>query len=258
VTSPVGTDSAARSRGAVEAPGRPLAGRTALVTGATRGIGRAAAERLAAAGARVALLARSEDLLLELAARLGGGALAVPCDVTDRAALAEAAHDVGRRLGGAPDVLVNNAGLFALSPVEETSPERFAATLETNLVAPFLLARAFLPAMRARGSGSIVTLGSVADRAVFPENGAYAASKHGLRALHEVLRAELRGTGVRATLVSPGPVDTPLWEPIDPDTRDGFTPRSAMLSADAVADAILFVVTRPAAVNVDELRLSRT
>jgi len=73
-----------------------------------------------------------------------------------------------------------------------------------------------------------------------------------------VLRAELRGSGVRATLVSPGPVDTPLWDPIDPDAREGFTPRAAMLPADAVADAILYAATRPVEVNIDELRLSRS
>jgi NADP-dependent 3-hydroxy acid dehydrogenase YdfG len=145
-----------------------------------------------------------------------------------------------------------------IAPVERLSPADFRATLDTNLVAPFLLVRALVPAMRARGSGTIVTVGSVADRTTFPENGAYAASKYGLRALHEVVRAELRGSGVRATLVSPGPVDTPLWDALDPDAREGFTPRAAMLSADAVADAILYVATRPAEVNVDELRLSRS
>ena len=85
-----------------------------------------------------------------------------------------------------------------------------------------------------------------------------AASKHGARALHEVLRLEVRGTGVRATLVSPGPTDTPLWDPHDPDARDGFTPRAEMLRPEAVADAVRFVVTRPEDVNVDELRLSRS
>jgi NAD(P)-dependent dehydrogenase (short-subunit alcohol dehydrogenase family) len=165
---------------------------------------------------------------------------------------------VVREFGGAPDVLVSNAGLFRLAPLEATTPEEFAAALQTNLVAPFLLVRAFLPAMRRRGSGVIVTVGSIADRAAFPENGAYAASKFGLRGMHEVLRAELRGTGVRAALVSPGPVDTPLWDSIDPDSRPGFTPRAAMLPPDAVADAIVYVATRPAAVNVDELRLSRS
>jgi NADP-dependent 3-hydroxy acid dehydrogenase YdfG len=110
--------------------------------------------------------------------------------------------------------------------------------------------------MRARGSGSIVTIGSIADRTAFPENGAYAASKFGVRGLHEVLRAELRGSGVRATLVSPGPTDTPIWDALDPDNRPGFTPRAAMLRPEAVAAAVLYAVSQPPAVNVDELRLS--
>jgi NADP-dependent 3-hydroxy acid dehydrogenase YdfG len=103
-----------------------------------------------------------------------------------------------------------------------------------------------------------VTVGSIADRAAFPENGAYAASKFGLRGLHEVLRAELRGTGVRATLISPGPVDTALWDAVDPDNRPGFTPRASMLDPDAVANAVIYAVTQPADVNIDELRLSRS
>jgi NADP-dependent 3-hydroxy acid dehydrogenase YdfG len=138
------------------------------------------------------------------------------------------------------------------------SAEDFSAVIQTNLVAPFLLTRALLPAMRERGTGTIVTVGSIADRYVFPENGAYAASKFGLRALHEAMRQELRGSGVRATLVSPGPVDTSLWDPVNPDERPGFTPRASMLSADDVADAIWYAMSRPAAVNIDELRLSRS
>jgi NADP-dependent 3-hydroxy acid dehydrogenase YdfG len=247
---------------AASAPAGPLAGRVAVVSGASRGIGRATALRLAAVGARVALLARSADALAALAQEIGaahgvGAAAALPCDVRDLGAVAAVAAQAAERLGAAPDILVNNAGTFPLAAVEATTPAEFAETLEANLVAPFALAHALLPGMRARGRGHLVTVGSIADRNAFPENGAYAASKFGLRGLHEVLRAELRGSGVRATLVSPGPVDTSIWDAIDPDTRPGFTPRSGMLTAHAVADAIVYAVTAPPEVNVDELRLSR-
>ena len=241
---------------------RPLAGRSALVTGASRGIGLATARALAAAGARVALLARSADVLAERVAAIaresGMEAIALPCDVRDSGSVDAAIARVRSAFGGTPDLLVNNAGAFSLAPIASTDPDSFAATLEANLIAPFRLVRACLPDLLARGAGHVVTVGSIADRTAFPENGAYAASKFGLRGLHEVLRAELRGTGVRASLVSPGPVDTPLWDALDPDNTPGFTPRAQMLSADAVARAILFVVTAPAELNVDELRLSRT
>lgn len=236
--------------------GRSLA--TALVTGASRGIGRAVARRLAAHGARVALLARDVEALRALAAELGGGAFPVGCDLSRPHEVQAAAERVALDFGGPPDALVNNAGLFELRRLEDTAPIDFARAIETNLVAPFLLVRAFVPAMRARGSGHVVTLGSVADRVAFPENGAYAASKFGARGMHEVLRDELRGSGVRATLVSPGPVDTPLWDPVDPDARPGFTARARMLAADDVADAVLYALGAPASLNVDELRLSRS
>jgi NAD(P)-dependent dehydrogenase (short-subunit alcohol dehydrogenase family) len=235
-----------------------LAGRTALVTGASRGIGLACARALAGAGVRVALLARSEETLRSAARGIGRAALPVACDLSRPDSARAAIQEVETAFGGAPDIIVNNAGTFTLAPVEQTSPDSFARTVATNLVAPFTVVHAFLSAMRARRSGHIVTVGSIADRSGLPENGAYAASKFGLRGLHQVLRAELRGSGVRASLVSPGPVDTPLWDPVDPDRRPGFTPRGMMLSPEAVADAVLYVLAQPAEVNVDELRLSRS
>ena len=237
---------------------RSLKDRRVLVTGASRGIGAAVARRLAESGARVALLARSKDALAALAREIGGGAIGLACDVRDTDTLAHALAQLPDRMGGAPDIIVNNAGAFLIAPAHETSVEAFSDTLAINLTAPFAVVRALLPGMRAAGSGHIVTIGSIADRATFTGNAAYAASKHGLRALHEVLRDELRGTGVRASLVAPGPVNTDLWNPIDPDNHAGFTPRAAMLSATAVADAVHFVLTADPELNVDELRLSRS
>ena len=234
-----------------------LRGRTVLVTGASRGIGAAVARRLAASGARVALLARDKEALRVLTKEIGGGAVALACDVRDTATLKRAIDQLPALIGGAPDLIVNNAGAFFITPAQDTTVEAFADTLAVNLTAPFAVVRALLPAFRQRGNGHVVTIGSIADRVTFPGNAAYAASKHGLRALHQVLREELRSSGVRVSLVSPGPVNTDLWNPIDPDQQLGFTPRAAMLSADAVADAVHYVVTAPASLNVDELRLSR-
>ena len=232
--------------------------RTALVTGASRGIGRALVDRLAEAGTLVAALARSEDALAALArAHPNGRVLPLVADLRDAVATTRALEAAERAFAGAPDLLVNNAGVFVVAPAHETDADAFSAVLDANLAAPFRLVRALLPAMRARGTGHVVTIGSVADRATFPGNAAYAASKYGLRALHEVLRAECRGTGVRCTLVSPGPVDTPLWDALDPDSREGFTPRAAMLAAGDVADAVVYAATRRPEVNVDELRLGR-
>jgi NADP-dependent 3-hydroxy acid dehydrogenase YdfG len=236
----------------------PLHGRTALVTGASRGIGAAVARRLAASGARVALLARSRDALRSLADEIGGGAMAVACDVRDSEGLSRALDELPDRIGGVPQIIVNNAGAFFITPVDEMSVEAFSTMLAVNLTAPFAVVRALLPAMRAAGSGHIVSIGSIADRMTFPGNGAYAASKYGLRALHEVLRAELRGSGIRVSLVSPGPVDTALWNPIDPDRQPGFTPRAEMLDPDAVAEAVDYVLTARADLNVDEMRVSRS
>ncbi len=231
--------------------------RTAVVTGATRGIGLAIARALATEHT-VIMIARHADALQAAAREIGDAARTLPCDLANTAATDAVIEQIKAMTDGAPEILVNNAGLFKLSPVESTSPEEFSASLDVNLAAPFRLIRAFLPEMRKRALGHIVSIGSIADRLAFPENGGYAAAKFGLRGLHAVLRAELAGSGVRSTLISPAPVDTPLWDDVNPDEREGFTPRSAMLRPEDVASAVLYAVSQPVSVNVDELRLSRS
>jgi NAD(P)-dependent dehydrogenase (short-subunit alcohol dehydrogenase family) len=151
--------------------------------------------------------------------------------------------------------VVSNAGGFLLQPLERTTTADFDAQITLNLRGAFLLARAFLPAMRDAGAGSFISVGSVADHTGFSENVAYAASKYGLRGLHETLATEYRGTGVRLTLVSPGATDTTIWDPFAPERRPGFPSRATMLRPEDVADAILFAATRPEHVHVDWIRL---
>ena len=235
-----------------------LSGRTAVVTGASRGIGAGIASALAQQGVRVAMIARNEARLKEAAGRVKGSTPIV-CDVTDPKSVQKAAAQIKSEFGGAPDILVNNAGIFGVSIVDETTPEFFAETINTNLVAPFLFVRAFLGEMKKRKSGHIITIGSIADRAIFTGNAAYSAAKFGLRAVHEVLRAELRESGVRATLISPAATDTEIWDSVtvtDPAGKPHST--RTMLSPDDVVAAVIFALTQPDRVNIDELRLSHS
>jgi NADP-dependent 3-hydroxy acid dehydrogenase YdfG len=235
----------------------PLAGATAVVTGASRGIGEAIARALAGAGARVALVARGREALERLTNEIGNGAFAVPCDLTHAKAVNAAVDAIGAGFGGAPRILVNNAGIFRVGAVQDLTVDDFTAMLDLNLVAPFSFVRAFLPAMKTAKAGHIVTIGSVADRTPYAGNAGYSASKFGARAVHEVLRTETRGSGVRATLVSPSATDTEIWDGLYAGVRGRFPARGEMLSAEAVARAVMFALVQPAPVNVDELRLSR-
>jgi NAD(P)-dependent dehydrogenase (short-subunit alcohol dehydrogenase family) len=164
-----------------------LAGRVALVTGASRGIGAATCELLAVAGARVLRVART------LSPDDRHGYQDLPCDLS-RPPQVEALAERVLRHSGPPNIIVHSAGGFLLRPLEETSSEDFDAQVAINLRAAFCLARSFLPGMRAVHGSRFITLGSVADHVGFPENAAYAASKYGLRGLHETLLAEYRGT----------------------------------------------------------------
>jgi NAD(P)-dependent dehydrogenase (short-subunit alcohol dehydrogenase family) len=187
-----------------------LGGKVAVVTGAGQGLGRAIALRCAAEGAQVALAARSEELLAEVAEvieKTGGRALAVPTDVRDPTQVSRLAETVTKELGGA-DVLVNNSGIGGPTAVLwEIEPDDWDETLRVNLTGTFLCCRAFLPAMVDRGSGSVVVIGSVTGKRPLIGRTPYSASKLGLVGLVRTLAWEAGQHGIRVNLISPGPVD---------------------------------------------------
>ena len=231
-----------------------LDGRTIVLTGASGGIGRATARSLAHAGADLLLVARRSGPLEEVAREVGGRAAVA--DTADAAAVQRLREEV--EVNGPPYALVNAAGAFDLAPVAETDVEMFDRMINGNLRSPFMMIRAFLPGMLGAGVGQILTVGSVAGRVAFPGNGAYSASKFGVRGLHAVLDQELAGTGVRCTLIDPAATDTPIWDPLEPDGRDDLPPRSAMMPAEAVAEAVLFALTRPPEVHIPTLTVQRS
>lgn len=230
-------------------------GRRVVVTGGSRGIGAAVVRSLGARGARVLAVARGEEALHGVAREVGAQSFAT--DVATGDGVDALRRRVQELWGGPPDAVVHCAGAFALAPAVETSVELFDRALDVNLRAAFLLARAWLDGMIQRGAGQLIFIGSVAGRVALPGNAAYSASKFGLRGLHAVLATELRGSGVRVTLIEPAATDTPLWQDVDRDRFDALPEADAMLRPEDVAEAVRFALTRPAGVTIPNLAIER-
>ncbi len=214
-----------------------LAERVALVTGASAGIGLAVCRQLVAAGARVAMVARTARTLEQAAASLGGGdrAVAFALDVGDLAALAQLPERVAVRMGGL-DFVVNNAGVHHRGPFATRTPEELVAMVTVNLSAPIVLTRAALPLLP-RG-GVVVQVASLAGFLPLPDAATYSATKAGLRFFSRAADTELRARGVAVCTVSPGPVDTDFFlAELDRVTPATFS--QPMSSADEVAAAVL-------------------
>ncbi|QDU84800.1 NADP-dependent 3-hydroxy acid dehydrogenase YdfG [Planctomycetes bacterium Pla163] len=233
-------------------PTRPLAGRLALVTGASAGIGAATARALFAAGARPFLAARREERLVELSRELGDCPFAA-LDVRDAAGVQAALA------GQAFDIVVNNAGLASgVDPLPNVSAADVDLMLDTNVKGVLNVARATLPGMLERDRGDHVVLGSVAGRQVYPGGGVYCATKHAVRALYEGLRQDAAGHGVRFTTVDPGMVETEFSNVRfkgDGEKAAAVYKGFEALRPSDVADAILFALSRPAHVNIGEIVL---
>ena len=209
----------------------PLTGRTALVTGAASGIGRAVAGRLAAEGARVLLLDRDEQGVKQAAEAVGGEHLVA--DLSDRSAI-DALELGGRGI----DILVNNAGIQHVAPVEDFDPDRFAQIHQIMLQAPFLLARALLPGMYAAGWGRLVHVSSVHGHRASAYKSAYVSAKHGLEGLSKVIALEAADKGVTSNTICPGYVRTPL---VEGQIADQAT--SHGIAEDEVLDRVLLART---------------
>ncbi len=227
---------------------------TAVVTGASSGIGAATARQLAAAGFDVVLGARREDRLAEIAAGIGPAARAHRLDVTDAGSVAEFAAAVP-----ACAVLVCNAGgALGLDPVEAADDEQWRSMWESNVLGVVRTVRAFLPALVASGDGRLVVLTSIAGHEVYPNGAGYTSVKHAAAAITATLRLELLGRPVRVTEVAPGMVETEFSVVRfggDAERAAGVYSGLTPLSADDVAEAICWAVTRPPHVTVARLDL---
>ena len=186
-----------------------LDGRTAVVTGGASGIGRAIAARFSEAGARIVVLDRDEDRAREVCAEIGGGACFVKADLRSVAEIDAAFARILSTAGGV-DVLVNCAGRFVIATIEETTEEAWDEQLDVNLKATFFCTRAVAAHMKARGSGKVINISSVAGLKSFPNAGAYCASKAGVVNLTRALGCELAPHGVNVNAIAPGNVASPM------------------------------------------------
>lgn len=225
----------------------------AIVTGASSGIGKATALAFARSGIEVALIARSRDKLTAVADEIQQQtevkAGVYPLDL---AVVEQVSQEIAKISSsfGPIDILVNNAGMAYTNPIGKTTLEDWQKILQLNLTSVFQCVCGVLPQMRDRGSGTIINVASIAASQAFPDWGAYSVSKAGIVALSKALSVEERSNGIRTVTISPGSVNTPIW---DTDTVQADFDRSAMLTPEAIAQSILHAALLPHHAVVEEM-----
>lgn len=241
-----------------------LAGRVALVTGASSGIGEGAALALAAAGATVAVAARRADRLEDLVKRIqsaDGKALALPGDVVDEAVAKGIVEQTVKRFGRL-DILVNSAGIIQAGGVENAKLDEWRRVLEVNLLATLYTCTAAIGPMREQGGGDIINISSTAGRRAAAPFGPYSTSKFGLTGMTEGLRQEVGKYGIRVCIVEPGATTTEVADSItDPNYRKAMqahVAKDGAMKPEDVADAIVFVASLPRRANVSQLLIRPT
>jgi short-subunit dehydrogenase len=226
----------------------------ALITGASSGIGKAIALAFAQSGIHVALISRNQTKLEEVAKAAmtyGVTAKAYAMDLAEVSQVSDRIAAISQDFG-AVDILVNNAGMGYTGTLQDTPLSDWQTVLNLNLTSVFQAIQGVLPGMRQRQQGTIVNIVSVAGHQVFPNWGAYCTSKFGLMALSKTLAIEERANGIRVVTISPGSVNTPIW---DSDTVQADFDRSQMLTPEIVAQSVLYTVLLPMQAVIEELAL---
>jgi NAD(P)-dependent dehydrogenase (short-subunit alcohol dehydrogenase family) len=231
-----------------------LTGKVAIVTGASRGIGRAISVALGAEGATVVLAARAEDELAQAALAVteaGGTAEIVTTELTEEASILNLIQVTSERCGRL-DILINNAGITHSAALEQTRTEDLDRCWAVNARAPFLLCREALPLLRKAERGTIVNISSVVGIKGYPLQSAYTASKHALRGMSISLAEELRGSNVRVHVICPGGVDTEMVGRVRPDIN-----KDELIGPAEIAELVVYLVTHQGNGVLDELHIRR-
>ncbi len=231
-----------------------LAGKVAIVTGASRGIGRAISVALAQENATIVLAARSIQQLQKTAEQVteaGGEARIVRVELTEEQSIQNLIQVTGEKLGRL-DILVNNAGVTHSAPLEKTSTEDWQRCITINTTAPFVLCREALPLLKKSQAAHIINIASVVGIKGYPLQSAYTASKHALRGMTMSLAEELRGSDIRVHLLCPGGVDTDMVDSVRPDIA-----KDELIKPEEIAELVLYLVTHKGNAVVDELRIRR-